>query len=250
MKNLVFVLCAIALVVSSAAAQQAPDPMKGGESETYIHVAGRDPIPDNTYDGTLGTMVCLDATGTAGTITDLDVEVAISHTWAGDLVIKLVSPSSEVLTLMSRPGLAEPADDGTDCCGDSSNLDISFPLTFDDDAAISAEAMGSTLDSAGVICQDDAECDFAPAPDTGPGTNLAQFNGQDGAGTWQVCVGDSGGGDTGDFDSVVLNFAVQQPPTPTPSGPAPVPTTSRAGIAAMMVLLGLAALVILRRRMA
>lgn len=247
MKKMLFVLCVVALMVSPVWAQQAPDPMKGGESEISTHVDGRVVIPDNAYDGTLGSMTCLDVAGTAGTITDLNVQVAISHTWVGDLVIKLVNPGGEVLTLMSRPGLAEPADDGTSCCGDSSNLDMAYPITFDDAAAVSAEDMGSSIDGSGVICQDDSECTFAPAPDMGPGTDLAQFNGQDGAGTWQVCVGDSGGGDTGDLDSAQLIFAVVQP-TPTPAGPAPVPTTSRSGLVLMMALLGVVALVILRRR--
>jgi len=243
-------LCIVAIGVVPLWAQQVPDPAKGGESENYTHQDGKVAIPDNAYDGTLGTMVCIDVAGQAGTISDLDVEVAISHTWAGDLVIKLVSPTGEVLTLLSRPGLSEPADDGTSCCGDSSNLDMGSPLTFDDDATVSAEDMGSSLDGSGIICQDDAECNFFPFPDTGPGTNLAQFNGQDGAGTWQVCVGDSGGGDTGDFDSAQMAFTVQQPPTPTPAGPQPVPTTSHKGLALMMLLLAGAAILVIRRQMA
>jgi len=248
MRKFLLLSCVLLLAGLPLHAQQAPDPAKGGESENYTHVDGKIVIPDNGYDGTLGSMVCIDVTGEAGTISDLDVQVAISHTWVGDLVIKLVSPTGDILTLLSRPGLSEPADDGTDCCGDSSNLDMGSPLTFDDDAAVSAEDMGAGLDGSGVICQDDGECTFAPAPDTGPGTNLAQFNGQDGAGTWQVCVGDSGGGDTGDFDSATLAFSVAQPPTPTPAGPQPVPATGSRGIALMALLLAGAAFVFLKRK--
>ena len=250
MRKFLLLSCVLVLVVMPLQAQQAPDPAKGGESENYTHVDGKIAIPDNAYDGTLESMVCIDVTGEAGTISDLDVQVAVSHTWAGDLVIKLVSPSGEVLTLLSRPGLSENVDDGTDCCGDSSNLDMGSPLTFDDDAGVSAENMGASLDSSGVICQDDAECSFIPAPGSGPGTNLAQFNGQDGAGTWQVCVGDAGGGDTGDFDSAALNFSVAQPPTPTPAGPQPVPATGSRGIALMVLLLAGAAFVFLKRKTA
>jgi uncharacterized repeat protein (TIGR01451 family) len=193
----------------AAERSQAPRPVnpdKGDEIEISSHLPSAVPVPDNLYDGTLASMACLDVPGSNVTITDLDVQLNLAHTWVGDLAIKLVSPSAEILTLMSRPGLAEPADDGTDCCGDSSNLLTTSPIMFDDAAAISAEDMGTTLGTDGVICQDDGECTFAPAPDTGPGTNLAQFNTQNGAGTWQVCVGDSGGGDTGDLDSAVLIF--------------------------------------------
>jgi uncharacterized repeat protein (TIGR01451 family) len=181
-------------------------PEKGDEAEISSHIPEAIPIPDDGYDGTLGSMACIDVAGINVTISDLDVQVAISHTFAGDLVIKLVNPADEVLTLASRPGFAEPADDGTSGPGDSSNLSIASPILFDDAAATSAENMGSTIDTDGVICADDGECAFSPYPDTGPGTNLAQFNGQNGAGTWQVCVGDSAGLDTGDFDSAMLVF--------------------------------------------
>lgn len=247
MRRFAGVLVLVMLVGSLAWGQAAPDPAKGGESEIYVHQEGRVAIPDDGYDGTLGSMVCLDVPGQAGTINDINVQVAITHTWVGDLVIKLVSPSSEVLTLLSRPGYGESADDGTGCCGDSSNLDLNFPITFDDSAATSAEDMGSTL-SGGVICQDDGICTFAPAPGAGPGTNLAQFIGQDGAGTWQVCVGDSAGGDTGDFDSAQIIFDVTAPPTPTPQAVPGVPAMTPWGLAALLLTMAGVAVLLLRRR--
>jgi hypothetical protein len=82
-------------------------------------------------------------------------------------------------------------------------MNMAFPITFNDAAGTSAENLG---DPGTVVCEVDGICNYAPAPDTGPGTNLAQYNGQNAAGTWQVCVGDAGGGDTGDFDSFSLVF--------------------------------------------
>lgn len=221
MKRGLLVLACICLVVGAMpceaaspfdrGAQQGVNSQKGAEEEFSQHRSPEVAIPDDTYDGSLGSMACLDVPGSNVTITDLNVVVGVSHTWAGDLTIKLVSPTTEILTLMSRPGLAETADDGNDCCGDSSNLDFNSPVTFDDAGAVSAEDMGASLGSSDdVICQDDGVCTFFPFPDTGPGTNLAQFNGQNGSGTWQVCVGDSAGGDTGDLETATIVFNQQE----------------------------------------
>jgi len=56
--------------------------------------------------------------------------VAMTHTWIGDLTIKLISPANTVVTLMSLPGTAEAADNGASVPGDSSNLLATFPISF------------------------------------------------------------------------------------------------------------------------
>jgi hypothetical protein len=66
-----------------------------------------------------------------------------------------------VVTVLSRPGFAE-LDDGSGSSGDSSNLVFGSPLTYVNGGANDAELMGSTLTSAGVICQDDTFCTFDP----------------------------------------------------------------------------------------
>ncbi len=168
-------------------------------------------IPDNLYDGTLGTMACCTITaadfGSGTTISDVNVTIEATQTWVGDLTIKVQSPATTVTTLMSRPGLAEPADDGTDCCGDASDWD-GAAITFDDQDAggVSAEDMGITLGTSEFVCTDDGVCAHVPFPDTGPGTNLSDFDTEDLAGAWLVCIGDSGGGDTGDFVNATLTF--------------------------------------------
>ena len=208
LRCLALVACVImwsvgAFASSDRAAPQGINPQKGNLEE-FSSLVGIDvPIPDDAYDGSIGSMVCLSAPGINNTITNMQVQVAIEHTWVGDLVIKLVSPSNEILTLMSRPGFAEPADDGTGCCGHSSNMVMTAPVTFEDAAGTSAEDLGAPLL---VVCDEDGICNYYPYPDTGPGTNLAQFNGQNGAGTWQVCVGDAAGGDTGEFASTSVIF--------------------------------------------
>jgi subtilisin-like proprotein convertase family protein len=130
--------------------------------------------------------------------------VAMAHTWVGDLVVKLISPANTVVTLMSRPGVVEAADDGTAAGGDSSNLVIGFPVTWKDGAAVSAENMGNTIANAGNVCQNDGICVFDPNAGAATPGKLAAFIGQAGPGTWKLCVGDGGLGDIGSIDQVKL----------------------------------------------
>ncbi|RLE23837.1 MAG: hypothetical protein DRJ65_11010 [Acidobacteria bacterium] len=170
-------------------------------------VAGPYPIPDDGYDGTLGSMVCCTITasdfGSGTTISDLDVTVEAVHTWVGDLTIKVQSPAATTTTLMSRPGLVVP-DDGSSCCGYNADWE-GAAVTFDDEdaGAVSAEDMGIT---AAIICTGDGVCGHIPAPDGGPGVNLSDFDTEDLVGAWLVCVGDSGGGDTGELMNATLTF--------------------------------------------
>lgn len=167
--------------------------------------AGCVAIADDSYTGAIGSMACFSVPGVATTITDLDLQMGVNHTWAGDLVFKIQNPAATTtVTLMSRPGFAEPADDGTGCCGFNADMVATSSITFDDDGGgASAENLGTALS---VVCQDDGICNYVPnAGAATPGT-LAAFDGQNGAGSWQVCVGDSAGGDVGDICSAALIF--------------------------------------------
>jgi subtilisin-like proprotein convertase family protein len=141
--------------------------------------------------------------GCPQTITSLNLVLGMNHTWVGDLVIKLVSPAGTTVTLMSRPGLAETADDGTGAPGNNADLVNASPITFIQGATTSAESMGS---SGLVVCQGDGICQYAPNNGAAPAGNLTTFNGQTAAGTWKLCVGDAAPSDTGSIDQVKLNF--------------------------------------------
>lgn len=73
---------------------------KGGLSEPPLPLPeGACPlnlaIPDNGYNGTLGSMACTPVTlSGSGNITDMNVRIAMNHTWVGDLVIKVVNPGA------------------------------------------------------------------------------------------------------------------------------------------------------------
>ena len=155
---------------------------------------------DDLYDGTLDSMASLSITvPDSMTITDIDVIVDIFHTWAGDMVWKLQSPSGTVVDLVSRPGFDEPADDGSGCCGESSDLVFGNIYEIDDAAPVSSEEMGSggenPIDSF-VLHSSGFENEFG----------LTTLNGENSLGTWTFYVGLSLGGDTGVLDGFTLQI--------------------------------------------
>lgn len=205
-------LVAVAAPVAASKARQthpsAPVWQKGADAppQPNLHVPqGCTAIPDDGYDGSTGSMACFSVAGPATTVTDVDVQLSANHTWAGDMTVKVVNPSATTtVTLMSRPGLVETGDDGTGCCGNDADMVSTSLITFDDDGGgTSAESLGVALT---IVCQDDGICNYVPnAGAAAPGT-LSAFDGQNGAGNWQVCVGDSASLDTGDLCSAALIF--------------------------------------------
>ena len=230
-------LCLL-LVAGPAVAQKPAEP-----TDPFNPLSGRQActaIPDNSYDGTVASMTCQTvAVATAGIVDDVNVVLGMNHTFVGDLTVKLVSPMGTVSTLLNRPGAAV-ADDGTaPPFGFSANIVDTSPVTFDDSAAASAEDMGSTLASAQFVCQDDGICNYFPFPETGPGTNLDDFDGEMAAGNWMVCVGDSAGADLGE---ICDNTDVQVTVVPG------TPTLPWGGMIALVALLGLISFFMLRRK--
>ena len=225
-----------ALLIPQLSLAQEKDP---NDNDPYVPSGGGIPIPDDGYDGTLASMACMSTNVAPGTVAGVDIDVTIDQTWVGDLTIKVVPPGgteADVLTVMSRPGLVDLADDGTGCCGDSSNLSGVAGISFADGNPSDAEQMGATIDSAQFVCTDDGECTFFANPDSGPGTDFSQFIGQPAGGDWQVCVGDSAGGDAGNLMSASVNVTVG------------VPTTNKAGLALLLALLAGGSLLVMRRK--
>jgi subtilisin-like proprotein convertase family protein len=166
-------------------------------------------IPDDSYNGTLASMATVSMpVFDPRLVQNLRVRVGISHTWLGDLVIKLKSPDGTVVTLMSRPGFAETTDNGSSGVGDSSDLSSSFPVTFDMAATVPAETMGNALASSGVVSRDDGISSYIPNRGAAAAGTLNTFLGKTLNGAWELYVGDSEFGDTGTIDSVTLIFDV------------------------------------------
>lgn len=170
-------------------------------------------IPDDAYDGTLESMRCHSfevQSDEIDVVTGAELAIGIAHPFIGDLVIKVQSPDLEVLTVLSRPGYAEPNDSGFGGPGDSSALIGASPVRFTDDAPVVAELMGGKLLAKQAVCAGDLECVFRPSPGMGPGSNFAGFKGSKAAGTWKVCVGDAGADHSGNLSSIVLTIQQQK----------------------------------------
>ncbi|HEV7667072.1 MAG TPA: proprotein convertase P-domain-containing protein [Thermoanaerobaculia bacterium] len=176
-------------------------------------------IPDNLYNGTVGTMGCSTIAVPSGggggdTVANVIVTIAQSHTWVGDLTIKLIGPTGIVTTLVSRPGVVETADDGNDTAGvgDSSNLLVANPLTYDQVAVPESETMGSVpnLSTSQTICVDLASpCTYNPNRGAAVATSedlSTAYDGTTKVGNWQLCLGDSAVQDTGTLDGWTLNI--------------------------------------------
>jgi subtilisin-like proprotein convertase family protein len=170
------------------------------------------PIPDSVYNGNISTMVCVELTvpadACANVVTGVTVTMDAVHSWVGDLTIKLVHPDMTPITLMSRPGVVETADNGEGTSPESANLVAGYPITFATGAPTSAEDMGNTLNnSTQGVCVDDQLCSFAPNPGTAGGPALTSLNGKSAVGTWKFCVGDSETDDTGTINRVTLTIS-------------------------------------------
>ena len=138
-------------------------------------------IPDADAGGVTDTMNVPDSM----TITDLNVDVVISHTWPGDLCVKLSKAGGPEVTLMKRINLVAECD-AAGCCGCSSdNVD----LILDDEAPESVEDSCPPIGT------------YYPDPDA-----LSAFDGLDAAGDWTIWVNDNAGGDTGVLVQWSLHF--------------------------------------------
>jgi subtilisin-like proprotein convertase family protein len=106
--------------------------------------------------------------------------VGLDHTWVGDLVITLTSPTGTTVTLMNRPGSI-------------GNMGNNFCNTLLDDSATE-------------LIQN---ISFINAPFTGtfkPTSPLSAFNGENGNGVWTLNVSDPAPFDTGNVRAFSLSF--------------------------------------------
>lgn len=131
-------------------------------------------IPDNST--TTSTLVI--PAGSGVTIADLNVSVNMTHTWIGDTVGTLKSPTGTTVTLFSRP-----------CDNGSANNNI--VATFDDSGA-------------NPICP-------GISGTVKPVSALSAFNGQTSAGTWTLTINDQVNADSGTLNSWSLNICKIDP---------------------------------------
>ena len=135
-------------------------------------------IPDNDAMGVADTITLTEL----GTIQDVNVELDVTHTWVGDLVVNLEHAGTDI-DIVDRPGRVSS---GFGCSGD--NADV-------------------TLDDEGPSLVED-QCDNLPAlsGNRRPNNALSAFDGMSMTGAWNLTVSDRAGADTGTFDQWCLQI--------------------------------------------
>ena len=153
-------------------------------------------IPDNNP---AGVSVTADAAGIGGPITNVQVQLDITHTWVGDIVIDLTSPDGTTVRLLDQPNVPL----GTFGC---SNNDINVLFA---DGQPDPESICSGTPPQGNTADPWPVTDASPVP----GQFMADFNGEDGNGTWTLTVSDNAAGDTGTIND--WSLIIEPAPTGT-----------------------------------
>jgi cysteine-rich repeat protein len=165
------------------------------------------PLVDDGYNGMQGSMTCTTLNvQDVGTVIEVTAEFGITHTFAGDVTAKLISPTGTVVTMFSRPGMIDMGDNGTGCCGETANLLASSPLRFNDEFMADPESMGGPLGTMQTICVDDMICDYMTNPGSAAPGTMADFVGESVTGNWTFCASDSSAGDTGTLVGIGLSI--------------------------------------------
>jgi subtilisin-like proprotein convertase family protein len=160
-------------------------------------------IPDGNSTGVTDTLTV----GTGGTLTDLNLQMTVNHTWVGDVTATLTHVNTgKSFAVFNRPGV--PAST-YGCSGNN------IVTTLDDEAATAVEGVcaGTTPTINGTFR---------------PNVALSGFDGDSLSGTWTLKMTDSVSSDVGTLVSWCLapttGTAPTATPTPVPPTPTPTPT--------------------------
>jgi uncharacterized repeat protein (TIGR01451 family) len=157
-------------------------PTGGGGAPSVFAATGPVAIPDNNF---VGASLAVPVAAFAQALSKVKVAVRISHTYSGDLLLRLIGPDGTTVTLATQVGGSAPGY-GTDCPADANDT------TFDDAAAT---PIGS-----------------GTGPFVGsfrPEQPLHTFAGKTGAqvnGIWQLKVIDLGPADIGNIECATLTL--------------------------------------------
>jgi subtilisin-like proprotein convertase family protein len=162
----------------------------------------------------------------AGTVTGATVTVAATHTWIGDLVVRLTHvDTGTTVALLDRPGVVGVGD------GDQSNLLQANPISFQDSPGLpGAETMGTGpgMGNNAVVCRDDAVCAF------GSHETFGALVGLSASGDWRLSITDARSRDDGLLHAWTLQLETEPEVTTTVPG-APTSATAVAGDGAATV---------------
>ena len=153
-------------------------PMSGSQSSN-VGVA----IPDGNPTGITASMNVTENVS----ISDLNINLNITHSWVGDVIVSIKSPAGTIATIFDRPGVPS----STYGCSGNNIL-----ATMDDEAATAVEnqCAGSEPTINGSFI---------------PNNPLSIFDGENTAGIWELKVSDAVGGDTGSLISWGMDYEYQ-----------------------------------------
>ena len=145
------------------------------------------PIPET---GTVGFMTPAEFTVACPSVSNVEIDIDISHTFDADLEVFLESPAGTIVHLWTNVGGS----------GDGFNVTI-------------ADSAASNLDT-GTCPNGPCNGTFRPEefmtgdPPDAPGnaTEMAAFDGQNGNGVWMLRIEDIAGGDSGDLNDATLRL--------------------------------------------
>jgi len=164
------------------------------------------------------------------TITDVNVNLDIEHTWIGDLVVTLTGPTGAVSTLLDRPG--DPLII-FGCNNNNAQPPSAIDALFDDSSIIPAEGECATPNP-------------AIAGTVSPFSPLSVFNGTNpsaGTGVWTLNISDISAVDEGQLNDWSLDLTCTDPVVTQN-----IPTMSIWGLLGLIGGLGLASRFFVRRR--
>jgi len=125
-----------------------------------------------------------------GTIQDVNLGLRITHSWNGDLIVRLTH-NGVTRTLIDRPGYT-----GTGFGFDNNGFDGYLPAS----PLLDDEGTGGPIESRNVAAG------VTSPPSYTPNQTLAGFDGQDRFGVWTLQVSDNAGSDTGSLVRWLLQF--------------------------------------------
>ena len=141
----------------------------------------------------------------AGTqLIDVNVLTNLTHTFAADLDITIMSPAGTIVTLTTDNG--------------AGNDNVFNGTTWDDDANPAGQVPYTTNDG---MATDHNYLNLVTATPLTPEEALAAFIGENPNGTWTITISDDLGGDGGSLDSWGLTIKTETcgpPPPPLPCG--------------------------------
>lgn len=154
--------------------------------------------------------VSFNVTGLTGAVTEVMVDITMTHTWMGDVTATLIAPDGTTsLVLFGRTGATSPT-----ACGESANLGGTY--NFTDTAAgsnwwaVSAPLANGDVMPAGSYRTTAIGPQAAAnsSPETSLNTTFSAL--ADANGTWILRFTDAGGGDTGSVSAANLHIETEE----------------------------------------